>query len=270
MAAARYVLRPGSQATFAFTASSTVAMEQDYGLGGQPLPNLRPSYAADTGSDRGRGMSPPPSSSTQSKSATAPRPSTSPPLRPVPCGKLTYPRLNLQNGRNSHGRGKAGGDGLFDRPAIRARSLPVAIILPYLQGLDGEDTSCRESVAYGAKDFDQASFADRIVIPEAFTHIIPDSLSLAEAAPLQCAGATVFGAIYEAGVSSRTHPTRFLPIVAPVVCASAGSIVANAMVVAGLLAAGQGNPAAAGSWYSHARVQEVACYLLLGIWLYGF
>ncbi|KAK0519350.1 Plasma membrane sulfite pump involved in sulfite metabolism [Tilletia horrida] len=59
----------------------------------------------------------------------------------------------------------------------------------------------------------------------------------------------------------------FLPIVAPVVCASAGSIVANAMVDAGLLAAGQGNPAAAASWYSHARVQEIACYLLLGIGL---
>ncbi|KAL9938110.1 hypothetical protein V8E36_002733 [Tilletia maclaganii] len=71
-----------------------------------------------------------------------------------------------------------------------------------LNCLDGEDTMCNESIAYGAKDFDQASFADKIVIPEAFVHLIPDSLSLAEAAPLQCAGATVFGAVYEAGVSS--------------------------------------------------------------------
>ncbi|KAE8272050.1 hypothetical protein A4X09_0g313 [Tilletia walkeri] len=61
----------------------------------------------------------------------------------------------------------------------------------------------------------------------------------------------------------------FLPIVAPVVCASAGSIVANAMVEAGILAASQGGNSASSAafWYSHARVQEIACYLLLGIGL---
>ncbi|KAE8229473.1 hypothetical protein CF326_g5557 [Tilletia indica] len=71
-----------------------------------------------------------------------------------------------------------------------------------LDCLDGYDTSCKEGVAYGAADLDQASFADRIVIPESFVHVIPDSISLADAAPLQCAGATVFGAIFEAEVSS--------------------------------------------------------------------
>ncbi|CAD6967141.1 unnamed protein product, partial [Tilletia controversa] len=62
----------------------------------------------------------------------------------------------------------------------------------------------------------------------------------------------------------------FLPVVAPVVCASAGSIVANAMVDAGLLAASQaGDPlsSAAVFWFSHARIQEIACYILLGIGL---
>ncbi|KAL9935779.1 hypothetical protein V8E36_005356 [Tilletia maclaganii] len=59
----------------------------------------------------------------------------------------------------------------------------------------------------------------------------------------------------------------FLPIVAPVVCASAGSIVANAMVDAGVLAASLSDTSAANAWYSHARVQEITCYLMLGIGL---
>ncbi|KAK0552038.1 hypothetical protein OC846_002477 [Tilletia horrida] len=94
--------------------------------------------------------------------------------------------------------------------AVKHRSLGERVGYGYVRDscgvclncLDGYDTMCKERVDYGSKDLDQASFADKIVIPEPFVHTIPDSLSLADAAPLQCAGATVYGAIYEAGVSS--------------------------------------------------------------------
>ncbi|KAK0553003.1 Plasma membrane sulfite pump involved in sulfite metabolism [Tilletia horrida] len=90
-----------------------------------------------------------------------------------------------------------------------------------------------------------------------------------------CAAVTIVVAIGVPFITQTRQTQRFehitgvwfLPVVSPVVCASAGSIVANAMIDAGVLAASQGLPDSAASWYSHARVQEIACYILLGIGL---
>ncbi|CBQ72841.1 probable NADP-dependent alcohol dehydrogenase [Sporisorium reilianum SRZ2] len=65
----------------------------------------------------------------------------------------------------------------------------------------GRDTNCYENQMYARADLDQASFGDKFVITEEFCHKIPDGLELKHAAPLQCGGATVFGAIHDAGVS---------------------------------------------------------------------
>ncbi|KAN0060607.1 hypothetical protein ACQY0O_007265 [Thecaphora frezii] len=65
----------------------------------------------------------------------------------------------------------------------------------------GWDTLCYDSVMYGYKDLDQASFGDRFVVHHDFCHHIPEGLSLRDAAPLQCGGATVFGAIRHAGIT---------------------------------------------------------------------
>lgn len=49
---------------------------------------------------------------------------------------------------------------------------------------------------YGEADLDQGSFATGAVWREAFLFKIPDALSDAVAAPLQCGGATVFNALH--------------------------------------------------------------------------
>jgi D-arabinose 1-dehydrogenase-like Zn-dependent alcohol dehydrogenase len=64
----------------------------------------------------------------------------------------------------------------------------------------GRDTNCYENKMYGNADLDQASFGDRFVVTEEFCHKIPDGLELKHAAPLQCGGATVFGAMHDAGI----------------------------------------------------------------------
>ncbi|KAL2147919.1 hypothetical protein VTI28DRAFT_3397 [Corynascus sepedonium] len=51
---------------------------------------------------------------------------------------------------------------------------------------------------YGEANHDQGSFALDAVWREAFLHRIPDAISDREAAPLQCGGATVFTALYDA------------------------------------------------------------------------
>ncbi len=51
----------------------------------------------------------------------------------------------------------------------------------------------------------QGAFGDKAVVPEAFVHRIPDKMSLADAAPLQCAGATVFSALVNADAKPWEH-----------------------------------------------------------------
>lgn len=65
----------------------------------------------------------------------------------------------------------------------------------------GRDTNCYQNKMYGRADLDQASFGDKFVVTEEFCHKIPDGLDLKHAAPLQCGGATVFGAMHEAGIT---------------------------------------------------------------------
>ncbi|KAI1425248.1 GroES-like protein [Xylaria sp. FL1777] len=63
------------------------------------------------------------------------------------------------------------------------------------QCLTGTETYCSKRSMYGSQDLDQGSFASHAVFREAFLHQIPDSMSDIDAAPLQCAGATVFAVL---------------------------------------------------------------------------
>ncbi|KAK5164804.1 uncharacterized protein LTR77_009468 [Saxophila tyrrhenica] len=66
--------------------------------------------------------------------------------------------------------------------------------------LTGAETYCPDRQMYGEADLDQGSFAHGAVWREAFLFPIPDGLSDAAAAPLQCGGATVFNALYTNGI----------------------------------------------------------------------
>lgn len=66
-----------------------------------------------------------------------------------------------------------------------------------LECLQGNDVYCNERVIYGSGNTDQGSFATHAVLREAFLHPIPDDISDEDAAPLQCAGATVFTALHD-------------------------------------------------------------------------
>ena len=61
--------------------------------------------------------------------------------------------------------------------------------------LGGNETFCSERSDYGSKNLDQGSFSSHAIWRESFLHKIPDALSDAEAAPLQCGGATTFTAL---------------------------------------------------------------------------
>jgi D-arabinose 1-dehydrogenase-like Zn-dependent alcohol dehydrogenase len=63
------------------------------------------------------------------------------------------------------------------------------------QCLRGAETFCPERAMYGYADLDQASMGSHAVWNESFLFKIPDSLPNEYAAPLQCAGATVFNAL---------------------------------------------------------------------------
>ncbi|KAH6611286.1 hypothetical protein Trco_001306 [Trichoderma cornu-damae] len=67
-----------------------------------------------------------------------------------------------------------------------------------LDCLQGQDVFCKERILYGEGNTDQGSFATHAVLREAFLHPIPDEISDENAAPLQCAGATVFTALHDA------------------------------------------------------------------------
>ncbi|CAH0027513.1 unnamed protein product [Clonostachys rhizophaga] len=61
--------------------------------------------------------------------------------------------------------------------------------------LQGEEVFCRERSIYGFQNVDEGSFASQSVWNEAFLHVVPDSISDEDAAPLQCGGATAFTAL---------------------------------------------------------------------------
>jgi len=55
---------------------------------------------------------------------------------------------------------------------------------------------CPERAIYGFADHDQGAFASHAVWKAAFLFHIPDVISSSDAAPLMCAGATVFNVMY--------------------------------------------------------------------------
>jgi len=72
--------------------------------------------------------------------------------------------------------------------------------------LRGDDIFCADCKMYGVSDHDIGGFSDRVVLNAMFVHKIPEELTLRDAAPMQCAGVTVYAAIVNAGVTpgSRT------------------------------------------------------------------
>lgn len=68
------------------------------------------------------------------------------------------------------------------------------------QCLTGKETFCPQRVMYGTGDFHIGSFASHSVWREAYLFKIPDSIPNEYAAPLMCAGATVFNALEMYGV----------------------------------------------------------------------
>ncbi|KAI1174927.1 GroES-like protein [Nemania sp. FL0916] len=69
------------------------------------------------------------------------------------------------------------------------------------QCLSGNDINCPERTLYGYADLDQGSFGSHAVWREVALFKLPDNITDEHAAPLQCAGATVFSALH-------THPTQ--------------------------------------------------------------
>jgi D-arabinose 1-dehydrogenase-like Zn-dependent alcohol dehydrogenase len=55
---------------------------------------------------------------------------------------------------------------------------------------------CVQRAMYGQADLDQGAFASHAVWKAAFLFHIPDSITPAEAAPLMCAGSTVFNPLH--------------------------------------------------------------------------
>ncbi|KAK4083023.1 uncharacterized protein Triagg1_1913 [Trichoderma aggressivum f. europaeum] len=67
-----------------------------------------------------------------------------------------------------------------------------------LDCLQGQDIYCKERVIYGdAENVNRGSFGSHALVREAFLHPIPEDMSDEDAAPLQCAGATVFTALHD-------------------------------------------------------------------------
>lgn len=72
------------------------------------------------------------------------------------------------------------------------------------QCLSGNDIFCTERALYGFADLDQGSFGSHAVWREVALFKIPENMSDDDAAPLQCAGATVFSALH----TYRAQPTE--------------------------------------------------------------
>ncbi|KAF8135172.1 chaperonin 10-like protein [Boletus edulis] len=64
------------------------------------------------------------------------------------------------------------------------------------QCLSGNEMLCQERAMYGETDLDKGGFASHAVWKAAFLFHIPDSIPSAAAAPLMCAGSTVFNTLY--------------------------------------------------------------------------
>jgi D-arabinose 1-dehydrogenase-like Zn-dependent alcohol dehydrogenase len=63
--------------------------------------------------------------------------------------------------------------------------------------LTGSDIYCNERVIVSEGDYNNGTFGEYYIGKETYVHRIPDELSSAEAAPLQCAGATVYSALID-------------------------------------------------------------------------
>lgn len=61
--------------------------------------------------------------------------------------------------------------------------------------LNGQDIWCYERVIFGEGDYDNGTFSPYYIGRETYVHKIPDGIPSEFAAPLQCAGATVYGAM---------------------------------------------------------------------------
>ncbi|KUI61793.1 putative formaldehyde dehydrogenase AdhA [Cytospora mali] len=76
------------------------------------------------------------------------------------------------------------------------------------QCLTGTEQYCNERAMYSYADLDQGSFASHAIWREAFLFKIPDGMTDEEAAPFQCAGATVWTAL----MAYNTRPTETVGI----------------------------------------------------------
>ncbi|KAK1756255.1 GroES-like protein [Echria macrotheca] len=63
--------------------------------------------------------------------------------------------------------------------------------------LTGRDIQCYERTIYGFGDYNNGTFGAYYLGKEGYVHKIPEGLSNEDAAPLQCAGATVYQALME-------------------------------------------------------------------------
>jgi D-arabinose 1-dehydrogenase-like Zn-dependent alcohol dehydrogenase len=63
--------------------------------------------------------------------------------------------------------------------------------------LDGKEIWCHNRVIFGEADYGNGTIADYYKSNEKFLYKIPENLSSEDAAPLQCAGATVYSALTE-------------------------------------------------------------------------
>ncbi|KAL6897499.1 GroES-like protein [Trichoderma evansii] len=61
--------------------------------------------------------------------------------------------------------------------------------------LSGRDIYCSQRVIFGSGDTDNGTFSQYYIGKETYVHRIPDTLASEHAAPLQCAGATVYNAL---------------------------------------------------------------------------
>jgi D-arabinose 1-dehydrogenase-like Zn-dependent alcohol dehydrogenase len=61
--------------------------------------------------------------------------------------------------------------------------------------LTGRDILCYDRVVFGEGDYDNGTFGTYFVGKEGYVHKIPEGLASEDAAPLQCAGATVYAAL---------------------------------------------------------------------------
>lgn len=63
--------------------------------------------------------------------------------------------------------------------------------------LSGQDIWCSERVIFGSADTDNGTFSDYFIGRETYVHKIPEGIKSEHAAPLQCAGATVYSALVD-------------------------------------------------------------------------